>query len=187
MSGATSSPGTVPDGLPLRPGPIGRIVRLALAVVLADLVVTLIGVLADGFSGWPGGRVVELLLGISLTLWLAPTVWDVGLGRSLGAGWHAVAVAGAAMAAMGGLLAGAPATWAAYWTVAWIVVTLGWLGVSFVLAALLRTPGCEMQALRHGWNLVTGDSGGFVACPGPLQPLDEWEARTTGRAEPDIA
>ena len=59
-------------------------------------------------------------------------------------------------------------------------------GVAFLVAAVLRTPGCEMRSLPHLASLALPDRRDFVACPGPLQPLDEWEARTTGRAEPYV-
>lgn len=170
--------------IPYLPGPVGRVVRLLLGVALANLVLSLVDLMVDGFSGWPEGGGADVFVGIVITVWLAPTVWDIGLGSALGHGWHGVAAGGAALAAAGWAAFGSPGTGAAYWLLTWISVTLGWLAVSFVLAALLRTPGCEMRAFRHVLSRLVGDDDGFVACPGPLQPLDEWEARATGMARP---
>ncbi len=61
-------------------------------------------------------------------------------------------------------------------------VALGSLGRLSVGSA--STPGCEMRSLPHLVTVALPGDRTFVACPGPLQPLDEWEARTTGRAVP---
>lgn len=171
---------------PYLPGPIGRLVRLGLGVALAGLVIGLIELMADGFTGWPDAGGLDLFAGVFLTVWLAPTVWGIGLGRSLGHLWHAVGAAAVGATALIGLVVGEPATGAAYGLLTWVVVTLGWLSVSFVIAAALRTPGCEMRAWRHSAAVVGRDRGRFVACPGPLQPPDEWEARATGWAVPYV-
>lgn len=91
--------------VPFSPGPIGRVVRLLLGLGLLQLVPSLILLMADGFSGWPADGDTELFIGIALTAWLAPSVYDIGLTRSLGHGWHGVAFAGAAAAAAGGAIA----------------------------------------------------------------------------------
>lgn len=178
MSAREAEPARVPH----LPGPIGRVARLVFGVGLAQLVVSLVLLMVDGFSGWPEDGDVDLAIGIGLTLWLAPTIYDIGLQRSLGHGWHGVAIAGGGVAALLGLLGGEPGTAATYWMLAWISFTLGWLAISFVLAAVLRTPGCEMRALPHLWARLTNTGERVAPCPGPLQPLDEWEARATGRA-----
>ena len=49
------------------------------------------------------------------------------------------------------------------------------LGLSFVLSAILATPGCEMRAIPHLWTLVTGRATKEHYCPGFLDGLDKWE------------
>ncbi len=128
---------TSPDttGVPLLPGPVGRIVRL-------------------------------------------------GLGTNHGNRWRLLAAAAIAASTLVGLAAGAPGTGLTIGLLTWIAVTMGWLGTAFLVATVLRTPGCEMRSLAHLASHVLPGDRDFVACPGPLQPLDAWEARTTGRAEP---
>ncbi len=67
------------------------------------------------------------------------------------------------------------------------------LGLSFVLAAALATPGCEMRGIPHLVGLLRGRSSGEHYCPGFIDGLDRWERerrlpkdqRTPNRARPD--
>lgn len=50
------------------------------------------------------------------------------------------------------------------------------LGICFVLAAIIRTPGCEMRALHHLYGLLTNTDTKEHHCPvGPLSAIDRWE------------
>lgn len=175
----------MPEPIPYRPGPIGRLVRLVLGVLCTQSAVGAGMSLIDGVSGFPDGG-DGLLIAAGVAAWLTPWVYDVGLGMSLGGRWRMLVAGGLVAAAAIGMGFGAAATGFHVGLLGWIVVTLGWLGVSFLVAAVLRTPGCEMRALPHLANLLTRGSRELVACPGPLQPLDEWEARTSGRAVPYV-
>lgn len=141
--------------------------------------------LLDGVSGPPD--VEDTGLVIAIAGWLTPTVYDIGLGTSHGNRWRLTAVAGIAVAATVGLAVGAPATGLTVGILVWIIVTMGWLGVAFLASAVLRTPGFEMRSVQHLASLILPGKRGFAACPGPLQPLDEWGARTSGRAAPYVA
>ncbi len=174
------------SGIPHLPGPVGRMVRLALGLLVIQSAVGAVLALIDGVTGLPDGEDSGLIIAIVIATWLTPTVYDIGLGTDHGNRWRLVAGAGVAGAALVGLTVGAPGTGLHVGTLVWIALTLGWLGVAFLVAAVLRTPGCEMRSLPHLASLVMPDRRAFVACPGPLQPLDEWEARTTGRAEPYV-
>ena len=57
------------------------------------------------------------------------------------------------------------------------VYTFGHLGVSFVLAAFLATPGCEMRAMPDLLGRLTGRMAQEHHCPAFIQPLDNWETR----------
>lgn len=62
----------------------------------------------------------------------------------------------------------------------WLLYTFGHLGISFILAAALATPGCEMRAPWHLWTLMSGRRTQEHYCPGVLTPIDRWEARRRG-------
>ena len=170
--------------VPYRPGPVGRIVRLVLGLLAAQAAVGAGLALVDGVSGAPDLADTGLVVAVVIAAWLTPTVYDIGLGTSHGNRWRLLAAAGIAASALVGLGLGAPGTGLTVGVLVWVVITLGWLGIAFLVATVLRTPGCEMRSLPHLASLVRRDGRDFVACPGPLQPLDRWEARTTGRAEP---
>jgi hypothetical protein len=52
------------------------------------------------------------------------------------------------------------------------------LGIAYVLAAVIGTPGCEMRAFHDLYSRVTGIPTKEHYCPvGPLHPIDQWEAR----------
>lgn len=174
------------SAVPYLPGPVGRFVRLALGLLVTQSAVGAIGMLADGVSGLPDVGDQGLVIAIAIAAWLTPAVFDIGLGTAYGNRWRAAALAFVAVATLVGLAIGAPGTGLTTGVLSWVSITLGWLGISFLLSALLRTPGCEMRAPQHLASLVLPGHGGFIACPGPLQPLDEWEARSTGRAEPYV-
>lgn len=57
-------------------------------------------------------------------------------------------------------------------------------GFSFVLSALIGTPGCEMRSIPHLWTLVTGRETQEHYCPGIIDTVDRWEAAgsSTGRS-----
>jgi hypothetical protein len=71
-----------------------------------------------------------------------------------------------------GSLIGSPLALAIY---AFLLYTYGHLGVSFLLATLLATPGCEMRAIPQLWGLIAGKEAKAQYCPGFLTPLDRWE------------
>ena len=66
---------------------------------------------------------------------------------------------------------------------AWLVYFYGHLGVSFVLAALLGTPGCEMRAIPELIGRMTGRASAQHHCPGFIANIDAWERRTNSQGE----
>lgn len=170
--------------VPYLPGPIGRAVRFGLGVLVFQSAVGAVLALVDGAGGAPSMDDDGLVIAVIVAAWLTPVVYDVGFQKNYGNGWRVLAVAGLGVGAGVGAVFGAVGTGVNVAVLVWITVTLGWLGVSFLLSSVLRTPGCEMRALAHlAAHLLPGDRV-IVACPGPLQPLDEWEAQATGRAQP---
>jgi hypothetical protein len=52
------------------------------------------------------------------------------------------------------------------------------LGLCFVIAAIIATPGCEMRAFHHLYGVVTGTNTKEHHCPiGPLSAIDRWERK----------
>ena len=167
-----------PSGTLIRPGPIGRVVRLGLGVG------ALLGV-QGVVSGWSvlvapsmptsAGFGFILLLG----LYLFPYVVNLGFGFRL-SGWPRLAVLGVglAWAAINWSTTGhawSPGLGAAFGV--WALYTFGHLGVAFLLAALIRTPGCEMRSIPEAWGRLTGRPAREHFCPGHLDRLDRWEFR----------
>jgi hypothetical protein len=163
-------PGTLPD-----PGPIGRIVRLLLGVWLLTV--------CWSYLRYPevfiqeGTPDIGVLIGIAFGLWLIPPVVNIGWGINWKAWPRHVVVAILVVWTSGNLLLAG-----SWWTpglglFVWIVLlyTFGHLGLSFVLAAAIGTPGCEMRAIPHLWTLVTGRVTQEHFCPGFIDGLDAWE------------
>lgn len=62
----------------------------------------------------------------------------------------------------------------------WIAYFYGHLGVSFVLAAIIATPGCEMRSIPELVGKATGRASEEHHCPaGFITQIDEWEQRRT--------
>ena len=167
-------PGTLP-----RPGPIGRIARLAYGLICVWYVFGLIGIsshlmTADGH--------IRLLVwnGVIVGLFLASYVINIGYSRAWNK-WPAIVSAGIflAIGGIGYLTNGiietdflARAVWG------WEVYLFSHLGGAFLLSSLIGTPGCEMRAFHDVFSRLTGIPTKEHYCPvGPLHPIDQWEAR----------
>ena len=59
---------------------------------------------------------------------------------------------------------------------AWLTYFYGHLGLSFVVASVLATPGCEMRAIPELVGHMTGHGSAEHHCPSSLiTKIDEWE------------
>ena len=120
-----------------------------------------------------------LLTGPAFALWLLPPVVNLGFGRSW-KNWSRTVVlllcAGAILVDLlvYGQVWGPPLGAVIY---AVTVYTFAHLGLSFVLATVLATPGCEMRAIPDLIGRLTGRTAQEHHCPGFITPLDNWEAR----------
>ncbi len=127
------------------------------------------------------GNVRALLWnGILPGLFLISYVINIGFSRSWKK-WPAIvsAVALLAIAVLGYLLDGSFETGVlarAIWV--WELYLFAHLGLAFLIAALIGTPGCEMRAFHDLYSRITGRPTKEHYCPvGPLHPIDQWEAR----------
>ena len=161
-----------------RPGPIGRLVRLAFGLVCIWYVFVLIAVSGDLMSGQGGIRPV-VLNGVLIGLFLVSYIINIGYSRPWKK-WPALVSAGVflALAGFGYVTKGtietnvlAHAVWA------WEVYLFLHLGAAFMIAALIGTPGCEMRAFHDLYSRLTGIPTKEHYCPiGPLNSIDRWEA-----------
>ena len=161
------------------PGPVGRLVRLALG---AMLLWALYVMLTDGLLLMSTRRVprsVSFWVFVAIAFYLTPYVVNIGFTKN----WRRrpqvfVAVTAGVLIAVDLLLFGswwAPPLGVFVW--AWLVYFSAHLGLSLVLSAVLRTPGCEMRAIPHLWTIISGRETPEHYCPGPLDRIDRWERR----------
>lgn len=170
-----------PGSLP-KPGPAGRVVRLLFGVLCVWYVSELLAV--AGILIASNGNVLPLVWnGILPGLFLISYVINIGFSRSWGKMPAIVSAVVFAVAALAGYLStgtvetslGARAVWI------WELYLFSHLGLSFVLSAVIGTPGCEMRALHDLYSRITGKITKEHYCPiGPLHPIDQWEARRSG-------
>ena len=173
-----------------KPGPIGRLVRLLLGYFCLYFfwqLVTKGGILIQvGIPNQAG-----LWIGAALAFLVFPYVVSIGFRRDWGR-WPQAAILLMAMAASGaslfiyGSVWGPPVAWL---VVLWLVYVYGHLGLCFALSGLFATPGCEMRAIPHLIGQIFKQEVKEHVCPGPLGPLDRWEARkyASKSAEKEIA
>jgi len=68
----------------------------------------------------------------------------------------------------------------------WELYIFSHLGLAFLIAAVIGTPGCEMRAFHDSYSRLTGVATKEHVCPvGPLHPIDQWEARLRNRKGED--
>lgn len=159
------------------PGPIGRAVRLVLGAACLSVVAAVATHVSWFFSGRAldeGGLWLLTLVGI----YMLPDVVNIGFSRA----WKRRSVLGftalllGVTAVAGRVMYGSVATAPTGTMVSvGLLYVYGHLGASFVLAAVLATPGCEMRAMPHLRALIAGGRTRERYCPGVLTPIDRWE------------
>jgi len=159
-----------------KPGPIGRLVRLGLGALCLYAVYGL-------YQQWKYEGVnfditePTWLISLAVAVWLFPAVVNIGFTKSWGRWpqWVVVIVAAvlAVVSRVGwGSWIGPPLGLFVFTVMAYTFIHLG---LSFVLSAILATPGCEMRAIPHLWTQLTGRATKEHYCPGWLDGLDKWE------------
>ena len=170
-------PGTLP-----RPGLVGRLARLVFGVLCFWYVFGLINV-QDNMLDASGQIRAFIWNGILPGFFLVSYVINIGFSRAWKK-WPAAVSVGVflLLAAYGYFTQGSFETLAlasAVWV--WEFYLFIHLGLSFLLSALLGTPGCEMRALHDLYSRLTGKPTKEHYCPvGPLTAIDRWES---GRRE----
>lgn len=164
-----------------RPGPVGRAVRLGFGAAILWMVLPAVPNFPNALRvGAPSGH--DWLVSVLLIAWLIPYVVNIG--------WRVNWKRLPRYAALGLLVAAAGIgypIWGHWWNPAFGVTwwtlnlyTFGHLGLSFVLAAVLATPGCEMRSVPDLLARLRGRRAREHYCPGWMDPLDRWEAARAG-------
>jgi hypothetical protein len=166
-----------PGSLP-RPGPVGRLVRLAFGVMCAWYVHGLI----DGASQLmdSSGHIRSFIWnGTAIGLFLVSYVINIGYSRSWKK-WPAIVSAALFLivAGIGYITSASFETELLARTIwVWEVYLFAHLGAAFLISVVIATPGCEMRAFHDLYSRITGIPTKEHYCPvGPLHPIDQWEA-----------
>lgn len=169
----------VEPGSLARTGPVGRLMRLALGAAclwaLWELVANVGAVIAAPIAAAVHPSVALL---IAMAFWVISYLVNIGFSKSWGrrpayaslAGFLAMGVVAFVIhGELNSPILGVP-------LFAWLTYFYGHLGLSFVVASVLATPGCEMRAIPELVGRMTGHGSAEHHCPSPLiTKIDEWE------------
>jgi hypothetical protein len=158
---------------------VGRLVRLITGLLCGLVVFQVLKDLQGMLAIHPDVQLdLSLWLAIAIGVYEIPDVMNIGFSTN----WRPRNIRIAVLALLlltstvsllsTGSLIGLPLALAAY---AFLLYTFSHLGISFLMSALLATPGCEMRAMPQLWSLIVGKDTKVQYCPGFLTPLDRWE------------
>lgn len=160
------------------PGFIGRLVRLFLGLICLDLFIQIVDDIPGMIErGWPVNLVSICIVFLGFYL-LKPVV---NIGFTLNLKWRpqVLVVFITSLTMLYQWSIGEPIfghTFTAF-LMLWMAYVFVHLGTSFVLASIIRTPGCEMRSIPHLWSKISKKESLEHYCPGPLTPIDNWEKR----------
>lgn len=162
-----------------KPGTIGRTFRLLLGIFCLYGVYEIARV-APIFVGDPIG----LLPGLSLMILVAICVFNYVVNIGYSRNWNrfplivSLLVFGT-LALISYLVRGTPnSPILGIPIILWLGYFFAHLGISFVLASLLGTPGCEMRAIPQLFGMVTHRESKEHHCPSSIiSGIDGWEKR----------
>ncbi len=167
-------PGTLP-----RPGPVGRLARLVFGLMCLWYVYGLL-MIAGGNVSQTGNIRPMIWNGMIPGLFLVSYVVNIGYSRAWKK-WPAIvsAITFTVVALVGYLTSGTVETATLARLIwGWELYVFAHLGLAFLLAATIGSPGCEMRAIHDLYSRITGTPTKEHCCPiGPLHSIDQWEAR----------
>ena len=167
----------VEGGSLTRPGPFGRIVRLALGILCLYAIYELLRY-HESIINTPISVIPNISLLIFLAILIINYVVNIGFGKSFGRWPGYISIGAAAFFATYSWSAFGTPDHPLFGTVLWIwlVYFYAHLGVSFVLAAIIATPGCEMRSIPELIGRVRGRSAEEHHCPASfITRVDTWE------------
>lgn len=159
------------------PGPIGRLTRLVLGLLCAYALYELI-LYRVNITSTPVSVLPNLTIMVLAAILIINYVVNIGFGRSFGRWPSYISIAVALLlATVSWLSFGTPdhsLLGIALWL--WLAYFYGHLGVSFLLAAAIATPGCEMRAIPDLYGRLTGRRVKEHHCPASfITRIDAWE------------
>ncbi len=168
----------VQSGTINKPGPIGRLFRLFLGMGCLSFIAYLVynrTIFFNDIVHYNWGVWIGLIYGIILL----PYIVNIGFSINSGKRLQLVAILTLVMASAfdyfstgnfldlitGGLV------------YLMLIYLYGHLGLSYVIASIIATPGCEMRAFPQLWSLITKKPSKEHCCPiGPLSKIDRWDS-----------
>lgn len=167
------------QGTLVRPGPIGRAIRLSLGVLCGYALWELINI-ASEFIASP----IQLLPNLILMLLAAICIFNYVINIGFSKDWHRypliISLLWFALLALGSYIINRDANSALLGLsiLLWLGYFFAHLGVSFLLAALLATPGCEMRAIPELFGRIKGTGSSEHHCPVSfITGIDNWESK----------
>ena len=167
--------GTLP-----KPGYIGRAFRLLLGVYLLYAVYQISAASpAELINALPEN--IGLWIAIAIAFWVFPEVVNIGWSLKRGNAPRVVIVVFAVIAAIWGFVqfGSFVAPPLSVLLFVWLIYTFVHLGIAFVIASVISTPGCEMRSIPHLWTLLTGKKTSEHFCPGFIDTIDKWELKNS--------
>ncbi len=168
----------VDQGSLSRPGLIGRLLRLSIGIACLYGLWELITV-APYFIDRP----IELLPNLSLMILVVLCIFNYVVNIGFSKDWNRYPVFISVLvfivvAAVNYLISGTPSSMLlGGLMVLWMAYFYAHLGISFVLAAILATPGCEMRAIPELFGRLTNRETKEHHCPSSIiSGIDRWEA-----------
>ncbi len=161
------------------PGPIGRLVRFLLSGGCLYYVWQLVSL----WSFWVDAEKLfsnaSIWVPILFALYLAPYVINIGCRiNTKRLSQYVIILVSAGLIALSYFSNQSINSYALnLFTIIWVIYIFTHLGISFLVAAIISTPGCEMRALPHLWSIITGHKVYEHVCPGPLHRIDLWEQK----------
>ncbi len=161
-----------------RPGPVGRSVRLAFGLLcsyaLFELVLYRVNIISNPVSVLPSISIM-----VVVAILIINYVVNIGFGKSFGRWPSYISIAVALLlGTVSWLTFGTPdhpMLGTALWL--WLAYFYSHLGVSFLLAAVIATPGCEMRSIPDLYGRVTGRETDEHHCPASfITAIDAWES-----------
>jgi hypothetical protein len=162
-----------------RPGIIGRLVRLALGVLCLYGLQEIITYRAELIET-PVSSLPNFALLIALCVCIINYVVNIGFSREWGRLplYLSLGIFGLTAGASLIIEGSADTGILGISLFAWLFYFYAHLGISFVVASLLATPGCEMRAIPDLVGRASGQGAQEHHCPAAfITKIDEWEQR----------
>jgi len=174
----------IDEGSLERPGPVGRIIRLALGIACLYAIHELL-LYNQAIMNTPISVLPNFALLVFVAILIINYVVNIGFGRSWRRWPSFVSVAiMLILAGVSWLMFGTPdhaLLGIVLWV--WLIYFFAHLGLSFVLSAIIATPGCEMRSIPELLGRMTGRAAREHHCPASfITKIDAWERKTaTGK------